>query len=68
MSADSAEVAFSVDEDDRRLGIASCLLHHLEKNTEDKGLKQFTAQVLPSEVAMLGLFLNCGCAMKLHTA
>jgi len=68
VSDESAEVAFIVEEDYQRLGIAKRLLTHLRKIALANGLKNFTAEVLAYNVAMLGVFGSCGCPMKSHTA
>lgn len=56
----TAEVAFIVEEDFHRLGIARRLLTHLGKIATDAGIRTFIAEVLPHNAAMLGVFGRCG--------
>jgi len=67
-SGDSAEVAFAVEEDYQRLGISRRLLTHLGKIAVANGLTSFTAEVLPYNSAMLGVFHSCGWPMKSSTS
>ena len=60
---DTAEVAFLVEEDYHRLGIARRLLTHLGKIATDDGIRTFVAEVLPHNTAMLGVFGRCGWPM-----
>jgi GNAT superfamily N-acetyltransferase len=64
---DAAEVAFIVEEDYHRLGIAKRLLTHLGKIAADAGVKTFLAEVLPHNGSMLGVFARCGWPMTSHT-
>lgn len=64
ISEDTAEVAFIVEEDYQRLGISKRLLIHLGKISLSKGIKTFTAEVLPHNSAMLGVLQSCGWPMK----
>jgi GNAT superfamily N-acetyltransferase len=64
----SAEVAFIVEEDYHRLGIARRLLTHLGKIAADAGVRTFVAEVLPQNTAMLGVFGRCGWPMTTHSA
>lgn len=64
---DAAEVAFIVEEDYHRLGIARRLLTHLGKIAANAGIKTFLAEVLPHNGAMLGVFARCGWPMTSHT-
>jgi RimJ/RimL family protein N-acetyltransferase len=68
VSEDSAEVAFVVEEDYQRLGISKRMLIHLREIALAKGIKNFTAEVLPYNSAMLGVFQNCGWPMKSRTS
>jgi RimJ/RimL family protein N-acetyltransferase len=60
---DAAEVAFIVEEDFHRLGIAGRLLKHLGKIAADAGVKTFVAEVLPHNNAMLDVFKRSGWPM-----
>jgi RimJ/RimL family protein N-acetyltransferase len=59
-SGRSAEVAFVVREDRRRLGMATTLLATLMKIARERGLLRLTAQVLPDNEAMLRVFRRAG--------
>lgn len=56
----SAEVAFVVREDRRRLGIATTLLKTLTGIAVERGLIRLTAQVLSDNDAMLRIFRRIG--------
>lgn len=60
----SAEVAFTVEEDYHRQGIAKILLQHLVSIARAKGLSRFVAEVLPENRGMLSVFARSGLAMK----
>ncbi|HSG23214.1 MAG TPA: GNAT family N-acetyltransferase [Azonexus sp.] len=60
---DAAEVAFIVEEDFHRLGIAGRLIKHLGRIALAAGIKTFLAEVLPHNTAMLGVFKRCGWPM-----
>jgi GNAT superfamily N-acetyltransferase len=63
-----AEVAFIVEEDYHRLGIARRLLTHLGKIAMDADIRRFIAEVLPHNTAMLGVFGRCGWPMTTQSA
>ena len=65
---DAAEVAFIVEEDYHRLGIAGRLLKHLGRIAAAAGVKTFLAEVLPHNNAMLGVFKRCGWPMTSETS
>ena len=60
----SAEVAFTVEEDYHRQGIANILLQHLASIAREKGLYRFVAEVLPENIGMLTVFSHSGLPMK----
>jgi len=60
----SAEVAFTVEEDYHRQGIARILLQHLASIARVKGLYRFVAEVLPENSGMLTVFSRSGLPMK----
>ncbi len=62
-----AEMAFIVEEDYHKLGIARRLLHHLGAIASEAGIKKFIAEVLPHNTAMIGVFKRCGWPMKSKT-
>jgi GNAT superfamily N-acetyltransferase len=59
-----AEVAFTVEEDYHRQGLARLLLHHLGLIARDKGIAAFVAEVLPQNRGMLTVFERSGLPMK----
>jgi ribosomal protein S18 acetylase RimI-like enzyme len=64
----SAEVAFTVEEDYHRQGIARTLLQHLAAIAREKGLSRFVAEVLPENRGMLTVFSRSGLPMKTEHA
>jgi GNAT superfamily N-acetyltransferase len=62
--ARSAEVAFTVEEDFHRQGIARILLQHLASIAREKGLSRFVAEVLPENRSMLSVFSKSGLPTK----
>ena len=68
MPDDAAEVAFIVEEDYQRLGISKLLPTHLREIALTNKIKHFTAEVLPYNSAMLGVFRSCGWPMKSCTS
>jgi GNAT superfamily N-acetyltransferase len=60
----SAELAFVVEEDYQRRGIASRLLAHLAVLARRQHLSQFQADVLSQNRAMLAVFKRCGFPMR----
>jgi RimJ/RimL family protein N-acetyltransferase len=60
----SAEIAFTVEEDFHGQGIASRILKHLIHVAQEKGVRQFEADVLAENRAMLAVFARSGLPMK----
>jgi len=60
----SAEVAFSVDESVRGEGLAGLLLQHLARIAREAGLREFFAEVLPENTAMLKVFERSGLPVR----
>jgi RimJ/RimL family protein N-acetyltransferase len=60
----SAEIAFGVDEACQGQGIASFILRHLAGIARDTGLREFVAEVLPENTAMLKVFQRSGLPMR----
>ena len=56
----SAEVAFTIEEDYHRQGMARILLQHLSSIAREKGVSGFKAEVLPENMAMLTVFSHSG--------
>ena len=63
-----AEVAFVVEEDYHRLGIAGRLLHHLGRIARNGGIRNFVAEVLPHNNGMLRVFERSGWPMTAKKA
>jgi GNAT superfamily N-acetyltransferase len=56
----SAEVAFAIDDANQHRGLGSVLMKHLILIAREKGLRQFVAEMLPENTAMLGLLRKSG--------
>lgn len=59
----TAEVAFMVEEDYHGQGIASLLLRHLARVATAQGIREFEADVLAENKAMLAVFARAGWPM-----
>jgi acyl-CoA synthetase (NDP forming)/RimJ/RimL family protein N-acetyltransferase len=57
---DEADVAFTVDDAHHGRGIATVLLEHLAAIARELGITRFTAEVLPDNRPMLGVFRAAG--------
>lgn len=55
-----AEVAFSVVDDFQHHGLGAVLMHHIAAVARDAGIKEFVAEVLSDNVAMLAVFEHSG--------
>jgi len=60
----TAEVAFIVEEDYQRLGIAGRLLKHLANIARERGIAAFEADVLAENASMLAVFARIGLPMQ----
>jgi len=60
----TAEVAFVVEEDYQRLGIASRLLRHFAQIARDQGIVELEADVLGGNASMLTVFTRSGLPMR----
>jgi acyl-CoA synthetase (NDP forming)/RimJ/RimL family protein N-acetyltransferase len=60
----TAEVAFAVPDDMHGRGIATLLLEHLVSAARERGLHAFTAEALPENRAMLGVFADAGLPVR----
>jgi RimJ/RimL family protein N-acetyltransferase len=58
-----AEVAFALDDPHQGLGIGTRLMRHLVTIAREAGLREFVAEVLPENAAMLKVFERCGLAL-----
>ena len=63
-SGPAAEIAFAVEEDFQRRGIASQLLRHLTDIARANGIERFEADVLAENTPMLTLLRNSGLRMR----
>ncbi len=61
---DHAEVAFTVDDEHHRRGIATLLFEHLAAAARDRGIRRFTAITLPDNRGMSTVFREVGFASK----
>lgn len=59
-----AEVAFTIEEDFQRQGLAGRLLAALAGIARRHGITRFKAEVLAANAAMLGVFKRCGLPMQ----
>ena len=63
-SGAAAEIAFAVEEDYQRRGIASRLLQQLTAMARAQGIERFEAEVLAENAAMLSVFRKSGLRMR----
>jgi acyl-CoA synthetase (NDP forming)/RimJ/RimL family protein N-acetyltransferase len=59
-----AEVAFNVSDTLQGVGLGSVLLEHLAAAARERGLRRFTADVLPQNGGMLAVFRDAGYAVR----
>lgn len=62
----SAEVAFNISDHYHGKGIGSVLLEHLAAIARDRGISEFSAEVLPQNRKMLQVFSDAGYAVNRH--
>ncbi|MEU9580102.1 bifunctional acetate--CoA ligase family protein/GNAT family N-acetyltransferase [Streptomyces chilikensis] len=62
--ADGAEVAFLVQDAHHGRGVASAMLEHIAAVARERGVRRFTAEVLPSNTKMIKVFTDAGYAQK----
>jgi acetyl coenzyme A synthetase (ADP forming)-like protein len=58
--AEQAEVAFTVQDDQQGRGLATIMLEHLAAVARTHGIRRFTAETLPDNRRMLGVFRDAG--------
>ena len=56
----TAEVAFAIDDALQHRGLGTLLIKHLALIASERGLRQFVAEMLPENTAMLGLMRKSG--------
>ncbi|MEU6646804.1 GNAT family N-acetyltransferase [Saccharomonospora sp. NPDC046836] len=64
VDAESAEVAFVVDDAHQGRGLGSILLEHLAAAASERGLRRFVAEVLGENSAMIRVFRDAGYQMS----
>ncbi|EPD65665.1 bifunctional GNAT family N-acetyltransferase/acetate--CoA ligase family protein [Streptomyces sp. HGB0020] len=62
--SDEAEVAFLVQDAHQGRGVASALLEHIAAVARERGIRRFTAEVLPANVKMIKVFTDAGYTQK----
>ncbi|GAB2599792.1 hypothetical protein GCM10027034_36150 [Ramlibacter solisilvae] len=65
-SPETAEVAFAIDDDFQHRGLGTLLIKHLVLIARARGLRQFVAEMLPENTAMLGLMRKSGLELTTH--
>jgi RimJ/RimL family protein N-acetyltransferase len=63
MRPEAAEVAFAVVDEFQGQGLGTALMRHLITIARDAGLKEFVAEVLPDNAAMLKVFEKSGLSL-----
>jgi RimJ/RimL family protein N-acetyltransferase len=63
---DTAEVAFVVEDDQQRRGLATVMLEHLAAIARSNGIARFTAETLPDNKAMMDVFRHAGFDVSSH--
>ncbi len=61
---DEAEVAFLVEDAHQGRGVGQLLLEHLAQAGRERGIRKFTADVLPSNTKMLQVFREMGYSVE----
>ncbi|MDF3298356.1 bifunctional acetate--CoA ligase family protein/GNAT family N-acetyltransferase [Streptomyces tropicalis] len=62
--SDEAEVAFLVQDAHQGRGVASALLEHIAAVARERGIRRFTAEVLPANSKMIKVFTDAGYTQK----
>ncbi|MCC2279991.1 GNAT family N-acetyltransferase [Streptomyces sp. ET3-23] len=63
-ATDEAEVAFLVQDAHQGRGVASALLEHIAAVARERGIRRFTAEVLPANTKMIKVFTDAGYTQK----
>ncbi|MFE6970512.1 GNAT family N-acetyltransferase [Isoptericola sp. NPDC057653] len=61
-----AEVAFNIADAMQGKGLGSVLLEHVAAAARERGVRRFTADVLPQNASMLAVFRDAGYAISQH--
>ena len=61
-----AEVAFNIADAMQGKGLGSVLLEHVAAAARERGVRRFTADVLPQNSSMLAVFRDAGYAVRQH--
>ncbi|HZG05288.1 MAG TPA: GNAT family N-acetyltransferase [Streptomyces sp.] len=64
LPADEAEVAFLVRDDHQGRGVGSALLEHIAACARERGVRRFSAEVLPANTRMVKVFTDAGYSQK----
>ena len=64
VGADEAEVAFNIADAHHGRGLGSVLLEHLAAAARERGVRRFTADVLPQNGRMIAVFREAGYAVR----
>ncbi|WP_066589003.1 bifunctional acetate--CoA ligase family protein/GNAT family N-acetyltransferase [Cellulomonas timonensis] len=64
VGSDEAEVAFNIADAHHGRGLGSVLLEHLAAAARERGVRRFTADVLPQNGKMIGVFREAGYAVR----
>lgn len=62
--SDEAEVAFLVQDAHQGRGVASALLEHIAAVARERGIRRFSAEVLPANTKMIKVFTDAGYTQK----
>jgi acyl-CoA synthetase (NDP forming)/RimJ/RimL family protein N-acetyltransferase len=60
ISPEEAEVAFNIEDAHQGRGVGSVLLEHIAAAARERGIKRFTAEVLPTNRRMINVFKDAG--------
>ncbi|MBB2921577.1 GNAT family N-acetyltransferase [Cellulomonas cellasea] len=64
IAPDAAEVAFNIADAHHGRGLGSVLLEHLAAAARERGVRRFTAEVLPQNGRMIAVFREAGYAVR----
>ncbi|WP_282944999.1 GNAT family N-acetyltransferase [Cellulomonas endometrii] len=66
IAPDEAEVAFNIADAHHGRGLGSVLLEHLAAAARERGVRRFTAEVLPQNGRMIAVFREAGYSLQQH--